>query len=63
MGRENDPVFSQYYVSKCMSGFYRKQNMSFGEIEGLVVIIKDRMLFLKLQQAHDKAELLNCTFG
>lgn len=31
-----------------MSEFYRKQNMSFGEIEGLVVIIKDRMLFLNL---------------
>lgn len=63
MGRENDPVFSQYYVSKSMSEFYRKQNMSFGEIEGLVVIIKDRMLFLNLQQAHDKAELLNYRFG
>lgn len=31
-----------------MSGVYRKQNMSFGEPEGLVVIIKDRMLFLNL---------------
>lgn len=31
-----------------MSEFYRKQNMPFGETEGLVGIIKDRMLFLNL---------------
>lgn len=37
--------------------------MSFGETEGLVVMIKGRMLFLNLQQARDKAELLNYRFG
>ena len=59
---ENGLVFS-YYVSKSISRFCRKQSMSFGETEGLVVIIKGRMLFLNLQQAHDKAELLNYRFG
>lgn len=49
MGRKR---MIQYFVSinefKSMSAFYRKHSMSFGETAGLVVIIKDRMLFLNL---------------
>lgn len=42
--KENDPLFSWYYLSKTMSEFYTKQTMSFGETAGLVVIIKEEML-------------------
>lgn len=37
--RENDPVFS-VYIDLNLLEFDRKQNMSFGETEGFVVIIR-----------------------
>ena len=41
----------------------QEQSISFGEAKGGVLIIKNEMLFLTLQQACDKVELLDYSFG
>lgn len=48
MGRKKMTQYVGSIMSKAMSEFYTKQNTSFGETIGSVVIVKDRILLLNL---------------